>query len=133
MSSLCFVAPRAEGKVATRKSIARAVTLITGSISIAVAGWPDPSGAEGLNDVAPCAGRNYSLEESRFISRAEKLWTDTDGGIHQKAMRDRHPVVLTMGEEMCVGLQLRGGLGGEPVYCFSRKTKRLTKRYDDVE
>lgn len=76
----------------------------------------------------------FSAEDQPYIDRAVRLWSWKTNSSPEQAMRSRYVMAMYFPEETCVSIQLETyGVGGEPIYCFNRKSEALTKRYDDVE
>lgn len=69
-----------------------------------------------------------------YVSRSRSLWREKSRESESDIRRTRFPVSIKIGEEVCVELRLnRGSAGGSPVYCFEIDSKKLTRRFDDVE
>ncbi|MES2450159.1 MAG: hypothetical protein V4610_06290 [Pseudomonadota bacterium] len=69
-----------------------------------------------------------------FVNNAIKLWSAEVKEEENVAMQNRYAVAVHFPDEVCVELRLRlGSLGGNPVYCFDRKSKAVTRKFDQVE
>lgn len=69
-----------------------------------------------------------------YIDAAAFYWAKKTHDHPNLAMRERYAKVMYIGGDVCVSLEIDlGGVGGVPVYCFDQTSRRLTRKYDDVE
>lgn len=77
---------------------------------------------------------SYAIEDMPFIDRAKNLWIQSSKEDEASILRYRYPVVIYMGNEICVELRLESGsVGGSPVYCFDIRSSKITRAINNVE
>ena len=76
--------------------------------------------------------RVSTLKDDRYVNRAVHMWAQFSREPVESIVRSTYPNRIELDETVCVSL-LPIGLGGEPVYCFSKKTDKPTLIRQDVE
>lgn len=76
----------------------------------------------------------YYESDQDYITEAINLWATKNRENHVAAVKNRYPVSVHFRDTVCIELRLKlGSVGGNPTYCFNRKTLRLVYKYDEVE
>lgn len=79
----------------------------------------------------------YRSSEAIFASRAIELWSQFNGEPRKQIEDSRMPVAIRFDDRTCVQLKTvpgnRGGLGGNPIYCFDNQTNELVYKDEDVD
>lgn len=77
---------------------------------------------------------NYSDEHKPLVDAAIELFAARNNVSSNQLRNGRAVVLLQNAQEVCILLALDPPVpGGEPIYCFDRRSKQLTHRADDVE
>lgn len=76
-----------------------------------------------------------SPASSVIVDDATRRWSLKNGQPNgHDDMSERVVIVFDLGPERCVLLKLRArAVGGSPVYCYSQRTSKLVRSFDDVE
>jgi len=71
----------------------------------------------------------YFPDDMPFIDRAVDLWAVENNQPKSQVLARRFPVVVEFRRETCVVLALKlfAAVGGDPIYCFDPKTRKLTR------
>lgn len=72
--------------------------------------------------------------DAPFVQKASAYWIKNltaDGA--KSDMDGRYARVIYFDRRVCVSLVIKFGVGGNPVYCFDKKSGQLIEKYDDVE
>lgn len=79
----------------------------------------------------------YRSSESAFASKAIELWSQFNGEPREQIESSRMPVAIRFNDRTCVQLKTipgsRGGLGGNPIYCFDNERNRLVYKEESVD
>lgn len=76
---------------------------------------------------------HYDIDKP-FINAAINLWAEHAREPRNEVMKDRYAKAVYFKNEVCISLSLKlGAVGGVPVYCFRADSKKLIRKYDDVE
>jgi len=77
----------------------------------------------------------YARHHQTIVDDAIGRWSHKNGNPERaKLMSETVVIVSDMGTERCVILQLRApAVGGSPVYCYSKRSSKLVRSFDDVE
>jgi hypothetical protein len=71
----------------------------------------------------------YFPDDMPLINRAVDLWVVENNQPRKQVWEQSFPIVVRFRHETCVVLQLKlfAAVGGDPIYCFDPKTKKLTR------
>lgn len=71
----------------------------------------------------------YFPDDMPFIDRAVDLWAVENNQPKNRVLEGRFPIVVQFRQETCVVLALKlfAAVGGDPIYCFDPKTRKLTR------
>tara|TARA_B100000378_G_C18010166_1_gene400321 strand:- start:427 stop:735 length:309 start_codon:yes stop_codon:yes gene_type:complete len=79
----------------------------------------------------------YRSSESAFAGKAIELWSQFNGEPREQIESSRMPVAIRFNDRTCVQLKTipgsRGGLGGNPIYCFDNERNRLVYKEESVD
>lgn len=113
----------------TRKLIPELVIVSVVAIALAVVAVQQGATVHNLKN-----RWTFLRSDQPFVEAAERIWTGHSHETREMIERDRYPVVMHIGSEVCVELRLYfPGVGGNPIYCFDSATTKLTRKFDRVE
>lgn len=73
-------------------------------------------------------------QDAPFINLAASEWAKKNGVAKEVAMKGRYAKVMHIGPSVCVSLNIElGGLGEAPVYCYISSSRKMIRRFDNVE
>ena len=79
----------------------------------------------------------YSSSEAAFAGKAIELWSQFNGEPRNNIEGSRLPVAIRFDDRTCVQLKTipgsRGGLGGNPIYCFDNERNKLVYKNEAVD
>ena len=102
-------------------------------ITIAINSWIYLELTDAGNQAWHCDRHRISMfDYDEYLQKAANMWSDFSHEPVDHMKKDSYPNVIELKNEVCVSLT-PFGLGGEPVYCFDKQTKKPTYVFQDVE